>query len=122
MAGVVGHIMPRYTLFGDTVNTASRMESNGEALKIHCSKETKQILDLLGGFHLVERGLVSMKGKGQQLTYWLEGCDTSVKPNAKSNIQTCGQSKSQSHFLPHDQPAPTSMSVKQRVGTHSSHR
>jgi hypothetical protein len=45
------------------------------ALKIHCSSACKALLDEMGGYTLVERGLVPLKGKGEQRTFWLLGED-----------------------------------------------
>jgi class 3 adenylate cyclase/ligand-binding sensor domain-containing protein len=69
VAGVIGTSKYTYDLWGDTVNTASRMESHGAAGRIHLSAATRAHLGI--GFELEARGPIAVKGKGTMETFWL---------------------------------------------------
>lgn len=78
VAGVIGIKKFAYDLWGDTVNTASRMESQGISGDIQVSDKVHDILQ--DQYNLVERGKIKIKGKGEMTTYLLVG---------KKQAQTC---------------------------------
>ena len=71
VAGVIGQNKFAYDLWGDTVNTASRMESAGAAGRIQITNETRLLLD--DRFVVEPRGEIAVKGKGTRATFWLVG-------------------------------------------------
>ena len=72
-AGVLRGDKARFQLFGDTVNTASRIESSGSKNRIHLSQQTADLLIAAGKPHWVKPrdSLVDLKGKGHLQTFWL---------------------------------------------------
>uniref|UniRef100_A0A4W6F9Y2 Adenylate cyclase type 1 n=1 Tax=Lates calcarifer TaxID=8187 RepID=A0A4W6F9Y2_LATCA len=71
VAGVIGARRPQYDIWGNTVNVASRMDSTGVQGKIQVTEDVYRLIT--DYYDFVCRGQVSVKGKGQMLTYFLEG-------------------------------------------------
>jgi class 3 adenylate cyclase len=71
VAGVIGTKRFSYDLWGDTVNVAYRMESQGLPGKIQVTSATYELLK--DKFLLERRGTLCVKGKGEMVTYWLVG-------------------------------------------------
>ncbi|XP_056270668.1 adenylate cyclase type 1 isoform X2 [Pseudoliparis swirei] len=71
VAGVIGARRPQYDIWGNTVNVASRMDSTGVQGKIQVTEDVHRLM--ADYYDFVCRGQVSVKGKGQMLTYFLEG-------------------------------------------------
>jgi class 3 adenylate cyclase len=92
-AGVLRGERSRFQLFGDTMNTASRMESTGERGRIHISKETAVLLEEAGksSWFTSRDEVVVAKGKGELSTFWLTmtGSKLGMKKRSESeSIET----------------------------------
>jgi len=85
VSGVIGKLKFQYDVYGDTVNTASRMESTGVPGRIQCSRETyARVFDM---FDFEERSGVHVKGKGTMTTYMVQKVKESNASGTKMKTQ-----------------------------------
>uniref|UniRef100_A0AAQ4NUI0 Adenylate cyclase type 1 n=1 Tax=Gasterosteus aculeatus aculeatus TaxID=481459 RepID=A0AAQ4NUI0_GASAC len=109
VAGVIGARRPQYDIWGNTVNVASRMDSTGVQGKIQVTEDVHRLI--ADYYDFVCRGQVSVKGKGQMLTYFLEwrrpGSRLSQIQHQSGNAERRPSSFTQSSVCTRLSPAPT---------------
>jgi adenylate cyclase len=84
VAGVIGRKRFLYDLWGDAVNTASRMESHGSSGRIQITRTTKELLE--DEFLCEPRGTIPIKGKGEIEVWYLVG-RRAVKPHVQETVR-----------------------------------
>jgi hypothetical protein len=107
-AGVLRGKKSRFQLFGDTVNVAARMESNGMPGRIHISKATAIELKERGYESWVQprQDVIHAKGKGEMQTYWIVGSSCrSSSGYSGDNSYSYTEETSTRHFLNDNSPA-----------------
>ncbi|MEX0966098.1 MAG: adenylate/guanylate cyclase domain-containing protein [Bacteroidia bacterium] len=72
VAGIVGIKKFQYDIWGDTVNTASRMETHGDVDKVNISQSTYELIKDDPSFRFESRGKIQAKGKGEVEMYFVE--------------------------------------------------
>eukprot|EP00980_Cylindrotheca_fusiformis_P017709 scaffold5563_cov94-Cylindrotheca_fusiformis.AAC.2 len=93
-AGVLRGERSRFQLFGDTMNTAARMEQTGEPHRVHLSQASADLLNEAGlGRWIMPRSTkIFVKGKGQMQTYWLRR-KKAGKPKSRSDKITVAETE-----------------------------
>eukprot|EP00980_Cylindrotheca_fusiformis_P011407 scaffold2642_cov120-Cylindrotheca_fusiformis.AAC.16 len=84
-AGVLRGQRSRFQLFGDTMNTAARMESSGERSRIQISQVTADLLTEAGlaRWTIPRSNKIFVKGKGEMQTYWVSKSNKSIEPKVE---------------------------------------
>ena len=85
VAGVIGARKPQYDIWGNTVNVASRMDSTGLPNHTQVTQEVYEVLKH-SPYEFQCRGNVTVKGKGEMTTYWVESKANRIPP-AEADIQ-----------------------------------